>query len=56
MIEKIKLIFGDKDFFEIINKAGFFLIFRVLAFLFAYVFALFVIKYYGTDNYGLVTL
>ena len=56
MLNKIRFIFQDSDFSEIISKAGFFLFFRTLAFLFGYLFAILVIKYYGVNVYGFVTL
>ncbi|WP_431157042.1 flippase [Winogradskyella poriferorum] len=41
---------------ELLSKAGIYFLFRVFGFLFAYIFALFVIKKFGSETYGLVTL
>lgn len=56
MLNKIREIFTDSDFSEILSKASFFLVFRGFAFLLGYAFALLVIKFYGVDVYGFVTL
>lgn len=56
MFAKLKLIFDNSDFSEIIKKASSFLFFRFFAFFFAYYFAIVIIKHYGADSYGLVTL
>lgn len=45
-----------KDIIETLSKSGVYMVFRVLAFLFTYLFAYLVIRFFGEDSYGFVTL
>ena len=45
-----------KDILETLSKSGVYMVFRVLAFLFTYLFAYLVIRFFGEDAYGFVTL
>lgn len=56
MLKSLKSIINNSDINEIIKKASFFILFRAIAFLLAYLFALIVVKHYSVDVYGYVTL
>ena len=46
----------NKDILETLSKSGVYMMFRVLAFLFTYLFAYLVVRYFGEGAYGFVTL
>lgn len=56
MKNKIKSILLDSNLNELLSKAGVYLGFRVLGFLLAYLFAFLVIKEFGSEAYGFITL
>lgn len=55
-LEKIKMIFGDKDLSEILSKSFYFILFRVGGTIFGYIFSLFITQTYGANIYGIVAL
>ncbi len=56
LIDKVKLIYKDKDISEILSKSFYFILFRVGGTIFGYVFSVFITQTYGANIYGIVAL
>jgi O-antigen/teichoic acid export membrane protein len=56
LLDKIRLMFRDKDISEILSKSFYFIIFRVGGTVFGYVFSVFITQTYGANIYGIVAL